>query len=93
MIRWMLRKEDWEKIQGVLPSQKGKQGRPREDDHRVIEGILWVMRTGAPWRDMPEEFGSWKTVYTRFYRWSKAGLWEKMWGIVKKRCRQRVTYP
>jgi len=92
MPRWMLRDEEWKKIEILLPSQKGKQGRPRVDDYRILEGILWILRTGAPWRDMPDEFGSWKTVYTRFYRWSKNGVWAKIWEILKKRCGQRVAY-
>jgi transposase len=45
----------------------------------VINGILWVLRTGAPWRDMPERYGSWSTVASRFYRWRAAGIWERIW--------------
>jgi transposase len=92
MTRRMLRDTDWEKIVLLMPDQKGKQGRPRKEDREIIEGILWVLRTGAPWRDLPPDFGPWRTVYTRFNRWTKAGLWEKLWGFLKNRCRQRITY-
>jgi putative transposase len=92
MAREMLRESDWQQIQSLLPKFQGKQGRPRKDDRKIIEGILWVLRTGAPWRDLPVEFGSWNTVYTRFSRWTASGQWKKMWAILKKRCRQRVTY-
>jgi transposase len=93
MARMMLRDEDWDKIQSFLPSQIGKQGRPRKNDRLVMEGILWALRTGAPWRDMPPEFGPWNTVYSRFSYWTKSGLWERIWGVLKNRCRPRITYP
>ena len=54
MARKILRDQDWKKIEFLLPSQQGKQGRPRKDDRLMIEGILWILRTGAPWRDLPE---------------------------------------
>jgi transposase len=66
---------EFESIRPLLPDQRGKKGRKRHDDHRVLNGILWVLRTGAPWRDLPERFGSWKTVNSRFYRWRAAGTW------------------
>jgi len=51
-------------------------GRPRCNPRRVLDGILWVLRTGSPWRDLPEKYGKWMTVYQRFRRWSEAGIWE-----------------
>jgi len=87
VARKMLRGYDWEKIKPLLPSQQGKQGRPRKDDGLMIEGILWILRTGAPWRDLPLEFGPWKSVYTRFRTWTRSGIWEAIWKILKKRCR------
>ena len=93
MARKMLRDQDWEKIESLLPSQQGKQGRPRKDDRLMIEGILWILRTGAPWRDLPPEFGSWKSVYTRFRTWTKSGIWIAIWKVLKKRCGQRIPYP
>jgi len=92
MARFFLKESDWEKLKELLPSQKGKQGRPRKNDRLVIEGILWVLRTGAPWRDIPQEFGPWTTIANRYSRWTKAGIWEQMWAVLKKRCRQRISY-
>jgi transposase len=45
----------------------------------MLNGILWILRTGAPWRDLPEGYGPWQTVYSRFYRWRKAGVWDRLW--------------
>lgn len=92
MIRMFLRGEEWEKIYPLLPSQEGKQGRPRKNDRLVIEGILWILRTGAPWRDLPSEFGSWKTIYSRFYFWTLKGIWQKLWMFLKNRHQTRSTY-
>ena len=92
MARFFLKDKDWARLSDLLPSQKGKQGRPRKNDRLVIEGILWILRTGAPWRDMPKEFGPWTTIANRHSRWTKAGIWNELWEILKKRCRQRVSY-
>jgi transposase len=78
MNRGDLTNEEWEKLQPLLPPQKQKTGRPALDHRQVINGILWVLRTGAPWRDMPERYGIWSTVSSRFYRWRKAGTWERI---------------
>jgi len=77
MNRGDLSNEQWEKLKRLLP-QKGKRGRPARDDRQVINGILWVLRTGAPWRDLPERYGKWTTVYSRFQRWRKAGVWDDL---------------
>jgi len=68
----------WERLQPLLPPQKPRTGRPANDHRTVINGILWILRTGAPWRDLPERYGSWNTVYSRFHRWQKAGIWQKI---------------
>jgi len=64
--------------------QKGRRGRPSLDHHTITNGILWIDKTGASWRDMPESDGSWKTVSSRFYRWCKAGFWDKLLAEVQK---------
>ena len=92
MPRMILKETEWEKISALLPSQTGKQGRPRKNDRLVIEGILWILRTGAPWRDLPLEFGSWKTVYSRFHCWSHKHLWEKIWRFLKNKRPTRDPY-
>ena len=76
--RGELTQEQWERIQPLLPAQKPKTGRPSLSHRQVINGILWVLRTGAPWRDLPKRYGAWQTVSGRFYRWQRNGLWQQL---------------
>jgi transposase len=78
MRRGELTDEQWERLRLLLPPQKPKTGRPAQDHRRIMNGILWILRTGAPWRDLPERYGPWRTVASRFYRWQKAGVWQKI---------------
>lgn len=64
----------WQRIEPLLPSPSKKGGRPPKSHKLVIEAVVWILRTGAPWRDMPSAYGPWKTVYTRFWRWSDSGV-------------------
>jgi transposase len=68
----------WQRLEPLLPPQKPPTGRPNLDHRIVINGILWIARTGAPWRDLPERYGIWSSVASRFYRWRKAGLWQQV---------------
>jgi len=70
--RYELTDEQFERIEEALPEVDGR-GRPYEDHRKVVNGIFWVLRSGAPWRDLPERYGSWKTVYDRFRRWAEDG--------------------
>jgi len=72
----ILTDEQWDRIRPLLPPQRPKTGRPAKDHRTVVEAILWIDRTGAPWRDLPEEFGPWQSIATRFYRWVEAGVWD-----------------
>lgn len=76
MAREILTDEQWERIRPLLPPQRPKTGRPAKDHRIVVEAILWIDRTGAPWRDLPQEFGPWQSIATRFYRWVEAGVWD-----------------
>lgn len=67
----------WEQIEPVLPAN-GRRGRPWTDHRRVINGILWKLRTGAPWRDLPERYGPWQTCHSRFVRWQQDGTWDRL---------------
>jgi len=79
MSRHNLSEESWSKIKELLPPERsGKKGRPAKDNRLIINAILWILYTGSPWRDLPEEFGPWKSVHTRFRRWSEQGIWEKV---------------
>jgi transposase len=72
----------WERLKPLLPPRKP--GRPRQDDRRILDGILWKLATGAPWRDLPERYGPWQTVYTRFWRWTRAGVWDQLFAAVQQ---------
>jgi transposase len=77
--------EEWERLRGLLPADPSRGGRWR--DHRtVIDGIFFRTRAGCPWRDLPEGFGNWKTVYNRHRRWSGDGTWEKILDALRAGC-------
>lgn len=83
MSRHGVTDQEWNAIRVFLPRERqGKRGRPWSDHRTVISGIFWVLATGAPWRDLPEEFGNWSTVYKRFRQWCRNGLWMKIWNKV-----------
>jgi transposase len=70
--------DQWQRLQSLLPAQKPAVGRPSRDHRTVVNGILWILRTGAPWRDLPERYGKWGAVSGRFYRWRKDQLWQRI---------------
>ena len=78
MVREQLTDAQWERLRPLLPPQKPQTGRPAHDHRRILEAILWLDRTGAPWRDLPPELGRWQTVSSRFYRWRQQGVWARV---------------
>lgn len=79
MRRHELSEEQWNKIKEILPPEKNPQGgRPAKDNRLMLNGIIYWLNTGIPWRDLPERFGSWSSVYSRFRRWTQQGVWEKL---------------
>jgi transposase len=76
MARYELTEFEWKTIQPLLPNKP--RGVPRVDDRRVLNGIFWVLRSGSPWADVPERYGPPTTVYNRFNRWRKAGVWDRL---------------
>lgn len=84
MPRSFLTNEMWEKLAPLLPPEEGGMGRRRLPNRPMVEGILWKHRTGAPWRDLPESYGPWTSVYTRFNTWSKRGVWQGILEILRK---------
>lgn len=78
MVRKWLRDDSWERIEPMLPGKAGDPGRSGSDNRLFVEAVLWVARTGCPWRDLPAQFGSWNSVYQRFARWSKRGVWQRV---------------
>jgi transposase len=80
MRRYELTEFEWRAIAPLLPNKP--RGVPRVDDRRVLNGIFWVLRSGSPWRDLPERYGPPTTCYNRFVRWRKAGVWDRLMDAV-----------
>jgi transposase len=76
--RHELKTEQWVRIRDLLPPEGGREGRPSIDNRRIVNAIRWVLKTGAPWRDLPEHYPKWKTVYSRFSRWTRRGVWSRI---------------
>jgi transposase len=77
MRRHAVSDEGWEKIKDLFPAN-GKKGKQWKDHRLMLDGMLWIVHTGAPWRDLPERFGPWKTVYERFRFWTRSGMWVRI---------------
>ena len=82
MARTVLRDDQWDRIKDLLPGKPGDRGVTAADNRLFVEAVLWLLRTGAPWRDLPPEFGRWHTAYMRFARWQKSGVWERLFQAV-----------
>ena len=79
MRRHELSDQQWETIKDLLPAPK-RRGRRPSDPRQMLNGMLWIVRTGAPWRDLPERYGPWETVYARFNAWSRDGTFDRILG-------------
>ena len=81
--RHEIKDEDWQRICRYFPERnEHTMGRPRKNARTMLNGILWIQATGAPWRDLPERYGPWQTVYKAFARWEKEGLFEKIFEVI-----------
>lgn len=80
MLRKLLRDDQWRRIEHLLPGKASDPGCTAKDNRLFVEAVLWVMRTGIPWRDLPPELGNWHSTYVRFSRWRDTGVWERMAG-------------
>ena len=78
MIRGCLTDREWGLFEPFVTLASRSGGRPARDHRRVLDGIFWIARTGAPWRDLPAEFGNWNSVFRQFRRWTASGLWDVM---------------
>ena len=76
--RYELSDEQWRKMADLVPGKAGDPGRTGDDNRRFVNGVLWVLRSGAHWHDLPPRYGKWKSVHKRFTRWAKAGVWERV---------------
>ena len=84
MPRLNLHDDQWERIFHLLPGKPGDRGRTAVDNRLFVEAVLWIARAGAPWRDLPEDFGPWNSVYRRFARWQQSGVWERVFNELAK---------
>ncbi len=89
MSRFVIDDAMWIKLEQLLPPPKGRHGK---DDRLFIEAVCWIIRTGAPWRDLPPDYGTWQSVYGRYNRWVKKGHFNEILEILKKRWRSPMAH-
>jgi transposase len=82
--RYELTDAQWQRIEALLPGKKSDPGRTATDNRLFVNGVLWVLRSGAHWHDLPARYGKWKSVHTRFARWAKNGTWERVFEVLIK---------
>lgn len=82
MDRLILTDEQWERVAPHLPGKVGDPGRSGKDNRMFLEGVLWIARVGAPWRDLPAMFGNWNSVFQRFRRWALNGVFEQLFEVL-----------
>ena len=82
MARTCLTDAQWERMAPLAPGKPGDPGARGRDNRMFVEAVLWIVRTGAPWRDLPAELGNWNSVWRRFDRWSAGGAWERLFAAV-----------
>jgi transposase len=78
LARDLMSDEEWAFHEGFIQAIRAPNGRKPKNHRLVLDGIFWIARTGSPWRDLPDEFGKWYSVYRQFRRWTLAGLWEQI---------------
>ena len=81
--RYELTDMQWRQIEPLLPGREGCPGAHAEDNRLFVNAIIWVARTGAPWRDLPERFGNWNSVFQRFNRWAKGDVWQRVFEALR----------
>jgi len=84
MRRYGLKDEQWEKINHLLPGRKDSLGVTAKDNRLFIEAVLYRYRAGIPWRDLPERFGDFRVIHTGHTRWSRTGVWEKVFKVLSE---------
>ena len=84
MPRLILRDDQYRRIEGMLAGKPGDVGVSARDNRLFVEAVLWIARTGSPWRDLPKSFGPWNSAYKRFSRWSDRGVWHRVFAELAK---------
>jgi transposase len=83
MRRHEIADDHWERIKDFLPGQPGDPGVTAKDNRLFVNAVLWIAKTGAPWRDLPDRFGRWDSTWRRFDRWARKGVWERVFGSLQ----------
>jgi len=81
-VRLLLSDSQWERMRPHLPGKPSDPGRTAIDNRLFVEAVLWIARTGVPWRDLPDTFGNWNSIFVRFSRWSKGGVWDRLFAAM-----------
>ena len=82
MVRKILSDSQWKRIEPLLSGKKSDCGVTAKDNRLFVEALLWIARTGSPWRDMPKDFGPWMQIYVRYNRWAKRGIWKHAFEVL-----------
>jgi putative transposase len=82
LSRRTLRDAQWARIADLVPGKNGDSGASGKDNRLFVDAVLWIARTGAPWRDLPPELGNWNSTWRRFDRWSEKGVWERLFAAL-----------
>lgn len=82
MTRRELRDDQWERIKDLLPGKASDCGVTAKDNRLFVDAVLWIARTGSPWRELPESFGAWNSVFQRDNRWSRKGVWSRLFAAL-----------
>ncbi len=90
MARFDLSDEEWTVIRPLLPRKW--RGPERKDDRTILNGIFYILRTGAPWRDLPGRYGPHTTVYNRYVRWAKRGVWQGIFEALARECKDALIF-
>jgi len=80
--RYELSDAQWGRIEGFLPGSQGWVGVTAKDNRNFVNGVLWVLRSGTQWKDLPARFGKWKSVHKRFTRWARSGVWQRIFQVL-----------
>jgi putative transposase len=84
LIRRELTDAQWRRIESLIPGKEGDRGRHGKDNRLFVDAVLWLVRAGTPWRDLPHEFGNWNSVWRRFRRWTKTGVWKSLFDVLNE---------
>ena len=84
MKRYALRDDQWDRIKDILPGRKETAGVTAKDNRLFVEAVLYRYRAGIPWRDLPERFGDFRVIHLRHCRWSKTGVWERIFKLLSQ---------